>query len=117
MCVELNMGDTTPSSYVRNELGIIKLEYQLIKLVSRDINMNKWNDEVRKRINRKEFRDFTTDIHSKSKCDLYKRVNSRKIYKKLYINPRVIIINDISCLKFKLLSNTSGLNEKEVDIE
>eukprot|EP00122_Pirum_gemmata_P002896 Pgem_evm1s2614 len=40
--------------------------------------MNKWNCEVRKRINRKEFRDFMTDINSKSKCDLYKRVNSRK---------------------------------------
>eukprot|EP00122_Pirum_gemmata_P010251 Pgem_evm1s9471 len=84
----LGCSDKTSSSYIRNELGIVKLEYQLIKLrlkwfgnvivpknvniigkvidldsryVSRDINMDKWNCEVRKRINRKEFRDFTTD--------------------------------------------------------
>eukprot|EP00122_Pirum_gemmata_P010528 Pgem_evm1s9737 len=50
------------------------------------------------------------DINSKSKCDLYKRVNSRKIDRKFCINPNLTVINDISRLKFKLLSNTSGLN-------
>eukprot|EP00122_Pirum_gemmata_P012497 Pgem_evm1s11619 len=66
--------------------------------------MNRCNCEVRKR-----FRDFMADINSKSKCDLYKRVNSKKIDKKFCFNPDLIVINDISRLKFKLLSNTSGL--------
>eukprot|EP00122_Pirum_gemmata_P003621 Pgem_evm1s3275 len=70
--------------------------------------MNKWNCEAIKRVNRKEFREFMADINSKSKCDLYKRVYSTKIDNKFYINPDLIVINGISRLKFKLLSNTHG---------
>eukprot|EP00122_Pirum_gemmata_P002989 Pgem_evm1s2701 len=43
--------------------------------------MNKCNCEERKIVNRKEFRYFMVDTNSKSKCDLYKRVNNRKINK------------------------------------
>eukprot|EP00122_Pirum_gemmata_P006456 Pgem_evm1s5903 len=38
-----------------------KLNQCFNNLVSRDINMNKWNCELRKRVNRKEFRDFMAD--------------------------------------------------------
>eukprot|EP00122_Pirum_gemmata_P012427 Pgem_evm1s11549 len=54
----------TWKSLLINALKSLNLFSILINsLLSRDINMNKWNCEVRKRINRKEFRDFTTDIN------------------------------------------------------
>eukprot|EP00121_Abeoforma_whisleri_P009422 Awhi_evm1s8663 len=93
---------------------------QYEKMCNKELIQSKWELEVRKRVREIDYRKWTSEIERKQKGVLYHEIHKaeflefkEKSSKKFRMKHYLKQLNEISRLKFKLRSGTSGLNEEK----